>query len=181
MPFTVDVKAKIFDLEAFKEKVKVKSQSEGEVLVQEDIFFNVPQGRLKLRNTENKRSELCFYERPDQEEGKLSDFATSFISDPEGLKETLKRALGIKGILKKVRNYFQIGQTRIHVDQVEGLGNFMELEVELREGQSLEEGQEVAMALMEELGVPSDHLISVAYIDLLLQKQTYLKKESTSS
>ena len=61
-----------------------------------------------------------------------------------------------------------VGQTRVHCDQVEGLGDFLELEVTLSEGESEERGVQIANELMEKLGVAKDDLISGAYMDLIL-------------
>ena len=76
-------------------------------------------------------------------------------------------ALGMRGVVKKTRYLYMVGQTRIHIDEVEGLGYFMELEVVMREGQSDAEGQDIAEDLMRRLGVREDALIEGAYMDLL--------------
>ena len=60
---------------------------------------------------------------------KLSDFSKTTIQDPLSLKEVLSQALGVKGVVLKKRILFMCNQTRIHIDDVVGLGNFMELEV----------------------------------------------------
>ena len=67
----------------------------------------------------------------------------------------------------KTRYLYLVGQTRIHLDDVEGLGQFMELEVVLEEGQSDADGQRIAEVLMSALGVESEDLIDGAYMDLL--------------
>ena len=64
-----------------------------------------------------------------------------------------------------------VGQTRVHCDQVEGLGDFLELEVTLSEGESEERGVQIANELMEKLGIAKDDLISGAYMDLILGKK----------
>ena len=75
--------------------------------------------------------------------------------------------VGIRGVVSKRRDLFLVGQTRIHLDQVEGLGTFLELEVVLTDDQSPAEGVLVANSLMDRLGIDADWLISNAYIDLL--------------
>ncbi len=62
-----------------------------------------------------------------------------------------------------------VGQTRVHCDHVEGLGDFMELEVQMRDGQTPEEGQQIAEETMKKLDVQKEDLIAGAYIDLLLK------------
>ena len=83
------------------------------------------------------------------------------------MQKTLGAAVGIKGQVIKNRWFYIVGQTRVHIDEVQGLGNFMELEVQLREGQSVAEGEEIARDLQAKLGVQNEDLLTSAYIDLL--------------
>ena len=82
-------------------------------------------------------------------------------------KRVIELAYGIRGIVRKTRYLYLVGQTRIHLDDVEGLGKFMELEVVLREGQSDAEGRAIAEGLMASLGVERGDRIEGAYMDLL--------------
>ena len=77
------------------------------------------------------------------------------------------QAYGQAGRVRKKRVLFLAGQTRIHLDRVEGLGDFLELEVTLKDGQPAESGEAVAMDLMRKLGIEQDHLIEGAYVDLM--------------
>jgi predicted adenylyl cyclase CyaB len=79
----------------------------------------------------------------------------------------LSAAFDIRGVVRKRRTVYRIGQTRVHLDQVEGLGEFVELEVVLRREQSSSDGATIAHELMEKLGISPDQLIDRAYIDLL--------------
>ncbi|BET00702.1 Hypothetical protein NTJ_13519 [Nesidiocoris tenuis] len=142
-----------------------------EVIDQADYFFNAPNGRLKLRSLKNvDRWELIFYERPNSAGPKLSDFRKVDVSDGPGLLEVLKASLGVKGQVIKRRLLFMRGQTRIHYDEVENLGKFMELEVVLRDDQSVEEGSLIASDIMEKLKIPAEDYITCAYMDLLAGK-----------
>jgi len=167
MPSNVEIKAKVKDFEAFKNKAREISASEGEVIEQKDVFFNVPHGRLKLRFLQNKPSQLIAYERDDKAGPKMSDYYVAATDKPDELANVLMRALGEKGIVKKKRLLYLVGQTRVHCDEVEGLGCFMELEVEMKENQSAEEGEQIARDLMSKLGVEQEDLVKGAYIDLL--------------
>ncbi|XP_074396426.1 uncharacterized protein LOC141728989 isoform X10 [Zonotrichia albicollis] len=140
----------------------------GQVLLQTDTFFRVPRGRLKLRRTQDGRGELIFYERPDSAGPKLSKFSITPTADPEGLQAVLSQSLGVLGTVRKERLLFLLGQTRLHLDRVQGLGDFLELEVVLRPEQSEEDGQRVALELLQEFGIGEQDLISGAYLDLLL-------------
>ncbi|XP_039301066.1 uncharacterized protein LOC111049768, partial [Nilaparvata lugens] len=124
----VEIKAKVKDLPSFLLKCEEVSQSVGEVIKQEDFFFNAKEGRLKLRKFEGGAAELIFYDRPNMEGPKLSEYEKCSVSDGSKLQAVLSRALGVSGEVRKYRHLFLVGQTRIHVDQVENLGSFMELE-----------------------------------------------------
>uniref|UniRef100_M4A7Q5 Si:ch211-156b7.4 n=1 Tax=Xiphophorus maculatus TaxID=8083 RepID=M4A7Q5_XIPMA len=156
----VEIKAKVSDPEEFAKMAAQLSQSEGTIIHQHDTFFNCSRGRLKLRDLMNGSGQLIFYERPDTDGPKLSRYSISPTSDPPSLKVVLSEALEVKGEVRKERRLFLIGQTRVHLDTVEGLGHFMELEV-----------RQQVNGLMEQLGVSADHLVTGAYIDLILQGQ----------
>merc|ERR1712142_171934 len=110
--------------------------------------------------------QLIFYERPDSDGPKLSRYSITPTQHPNDLKTVLSDAIGIKGEVRKERHLYLIGQTRVHLDTVEGLGHYMELEVVMRPDQSVEEGQQVARDLMKALGVSDDSLVTGAYMDL---------------
>ena len=167
MPANIEIKARVRDFTDIKSRAENLSDTPVEVIPQEDTFFNVPQGRLKLRVLAPDSAQLIFYTRPDQEGPKRSDYHISYSFDPENLKRVLELAYGIRGVVKKTRYLYLVGQTRVHLDDVEGLGQFMELEVVMGEGQGDVEGQEIAEGLMASLGVERGDLIDGAYMDLL--------------
>ncbi|PFX18286.1 uncharacterized protein LOC111339756 [Stylophora pistillata] len=175
MPSNVEIKAKVKDFETFKRKANEISDSEGEIIEQKDIFYNVPQGRLKLRLLHNQPSQLIFYQRDDKSGPKMSEFYTAPTNEPDKLADVLSRAMGEKGVVKKKRLLYLVGQTRVHCDEVEGLGCFMELEVVMKENQSTFEGEQIARDLMSKLGVEEADLVKGAYIDLLSTKTTQNK------
>lgn len=167
MPSNIEIKARIRDLDEIRLRAEQLSDSPVEAILQEDIFFNTSHGRLKLRVLSQDNGQLIYYTRPDQEGPKRSDYQISLTSDPENLKRVLELAYGIRGIVRKTRYLYLVGQTRVHLDDVQGLGQFMELEVVMREGQSDPEGQLIAEGLMAALGVERSDLIEGAYMDLL--------------
>lgn len=166
MPANVEIKARARDFEAIKSRAEKLSDTSVRIIPQEDIFFNTPEGRLKLRLL-GDQAELIYYTRPDQQGPKRSDYHIAHISDPQNLKCVLELAYGVRGMVRKTRYLYLVGQTRVHLDDVEGLGQFMELEVVMEEGQSDAEGQKIAEDLMSALGVERDDLIDGAYMDLL--------------
>ncbi|XP_033991667.1 uncharacterized protein LOC117487123 isoform X3 [Trematomus bernacchii] len=177
MPSNVEIKAKVSDPTRFAARAAELSQSEGTIIKQHDTFFNCTQGRLKLRDFMDESGQLIFYERPDTDGPKLSRYSISPTSDPPSLRTVLSDALGVKGEVRKERRLFLVGQTRVHLDAVEGLGNYMELEVVMRPEQTVEDGQKVAEDLMEKLGVSKQSLVTGAYMDLLLNGHTETKTE----
>ena len=106
-----------------------------ELLVQTDTFFTVHRGRLKLREQAGAGAELIYYERPDQAGPKESRFERVTVADAAALRNLLASALGVAGQVIKERLVYRVGRTRVHLDEVRGLGAFLELEVEMAEGE----------------------------------------------
>lgn len=167
MAANIEIKARVDNFEELKTRAEALSDQPLEIIPQEDTFFNTEKGRLKLRVLAPDQGTLIYYERPDQDGPKRSDYHLAETRDPESLKHTLTLALGVRGVVRKTRYLYMVGQTRIHVDDVDGLGNFMELEVVMREGQTDVEGQAIAEDLMRRLGIREDALIEGAYMDLI--------------
>ena len=168
MPANVEIKARVRDAVALNAQAAALADGLPALIRQSDTFFSVPQGRLKLREFGDGSGELIFYHRSDVSGPKVSDYRISPTTDPAGLRETLAASLGVAGVVRKRRTLYLVGQTRVHVDEVEGLGDFMELEVVLMEGQSTEEGERIARGLMAKLDVGEADLITGAYVDLLV-------------
>jgi len=167
MPTNIEIKARVNDFEELRQRAEAVSDTPVQVIPQEDTFFHIPKGRLKLRLLKPDFAQLVYYERPDQDGPKRSNYHIYATRDPAGLKTTLSLALGVRGVVRKTRYLYLAGQTRIHLDDVEGLGYFMELEVVLREDQSEAEGQSIAEGLMARLGIRKEDLLTGAYMDLL--------------
>jgi adenylate cyclase len=167
LPSNIEIKAYARNFDEIRHRAETLSNKPVEVLPQEDTFFHTPQGRLKLRVLSANQGQLIYYTRPNQEGPKRSDYHIFLTSDPENLKRVLELAYGIRGVVRKTRYLYLVGQTRVHLDDVEGLGQFMELEVVMREGQSDADGQAIAEDLMARLGVEGSDLIEGAYMDLL--------------
>ena len=168
MPANVEIKARIASVDALLPLARSLGDDEHPQLIhQDDTFFAVPHGRLKLRVFGDGSGELIHYLRTDVLGPKRSDYVLAPVPEPESLREALTRACGLLGRVRKARILVLVGPTRIHLDRVDGLGDFLELEVTLAAGQSEAEGTAIAHALMARLGVQPDHLVQGAYLDLL--------------
>ena len=167
MPTNVEIKARAPEFEALRARAEQLSDMPVQTLTQTDTFFFTSKGRLKLRELGAGFAQLIYYERDDQEGPKRSDYYVSETHDAEQLKSVLARALGVRGTVQKVRHVYIIGQTRVHLDDVQDLGRFVELEVVLQPGQGEDQGQAIAYDLIAALGVDRGDLLENAYIDLL--------------
>jgi predicted adenylyl cyclase CyaB len=163
----VEIKARVADPAALEARVAALADQGPVDIEQDDTFFNCPQGRLKLRQLARDRGELIHYQRPDQDGPKLSSFVIAPSADPAALREALTRALGSSGRVRKRRRLYLAGRTRIHLDRVEGLGDFVELEVVLGPGDDVAAGEAEARSIMQALGIHPDDLVQGAYVDLL--------------
>jgi predicted adenylyl cyclase CyaB len=167
MATNIEIKAKANDWERVTQIAEKLSDTPKEIIKQEDIFFPTPQGRLKLRILAPNEGQLIYYERPDAQGPKASNYFISFTDDPEALKHVLTSSYGVRGVVKKERWLYLAGPTRIHLDQVEGLGTYLELEVVMQEGEPLAAGEAIAADLMNQLGITESDLVTGAYMDLL--------------
>jgi predicted adenylyl cyclase CyaB len=169
MPSNVEIKARVRDFGALSARAAQLGGAPVNVIPQVDTFFRTGKGRLKLRELPSGVAQLIYYERPDQDGPKLSHYA--IFESPEGaaLRAVLAQALGIRGTVEKVRHLYLVGQTRVHLDDVKGLGQFLELEVVLEPDQTEADGRRIAEDLMVSLGVQRADLLESAYMDLLEQ------------
>ena len=167
MPRNVEIKARIAGVDALTQVAARLADSGPVVLDQEDTFFSCPNGRLKLRDQFAAGAELIFYQRADASGPKESFYMRVPVADPRAMRELLQQAHGQTGRVRKRRILYLVGRTRIHLDAVEGLGEFLELEVVLRDGESTDEGVLEAGKIMAALGIESQQLIRGAYVDQL--------------
>jgi predicted adenylyl cyclase CyaB len=169
MSRNVEVKARAGDVDAVEARARAIAEQGPFDLEQDDTFFACSNGRLKLRELGPDRGELIFYRRLDVEGPKLSEYVIAPTTAPAAMREALGRALGVIGRVRKRRRLYLVGTTRIHLDQVDGLGMFAELEVVLSSSQSVADGEAMARHLISALGLSDADLEPRAYIDLLLE------------
>lgn len=128
MPFiNIEIKAKTNSADKIRSLLLREGAEFLGTDIQTDTYFNVPTGRLKLREG-NIENNLIFYQRNNQPGPKQSDFSLSPVTDPLLLKEILTESLGIRVVVKKKREIYYIDNVKFHIDKVEDLGEFVEIE-----------------------------------------------------
>jgi predicted adenylyl cyclase CyaB len=134
---------------------------------QTDTYFHVAHGRLKLREIDGQPAVLIAYDRPDAVAARLSRYYLVPAPDPAGLKAALTAALGVRGVVRKRRAIYLWHNVRIHLDEVEGLGTFVEFEAVLSDN----DDEATAVRRLEELGrelaLRTDDYLAPSYADLL--------------
>jgi len=162
----VEIKARVQDLARVRAKVATLATGP-EIVNQTDTFFIVPQGRLKVRAFPDGSGELISYQRDNRPGPKESVYTRVACRDAPALVGALGSVLVVRGVVTKRREVFLAGRTRVHLDEVERLGDFVELEVVLAQDDDVEGGEREAHALLRSLEIPVTALVSEAYIDLL--------------
>ncbi len=167
MARNVEIKARLRDAERVAAVAARLSGGEPQLIIQHDIFYGSAQGRLKLRRFPDGSGELIAYDRPDRPGPKTSNYHIHRTADPATLHQALAAALTPVGEVRKERRLYLVGRTRVHIDHVDGLGDYLELEVVLAAHETPEDGRVEAEKLLQELGVAVADLVSGAYVDLL--------------
>jgi adenylate cyclase class IV len=167
MARNIEIKARIESIEAL-EPIVASLATQGPALIdQDDTFFRCDTGRLKLRAFSANDGELIYYRRPDDAGPRTSFYLRSPTSAPDALRESLTLAYGQAGRVRKRRTLYLIGRTRVHLDRVERLGAFLELEVVLGDDEGTEQGIAEAHRLMRRFAIAPGRLIGSAYVDLI--------------
>lgn len=169
----IEIKAKIKDLKAAGSLAATLAGSNPSMkLRQIDTYFNVGEGRLKLREKEGAEggAELIFYRRPAICGPKRSDYEIMTIPEPSKTKSLFAGEVGIKAVASKRREVYLVENARIHLDEVEGLGTFLEIEVVMPPEASDKEGESLILGLMEKFSINHDELLDCSYCDLMERK-----------
>ena len=165
----VELKVKVYDIEVVREELTLLGARYIGKFQQIDVYFDVPEGRLKLREVEGiNHAELIYYDRQNIAGPKKGDVFILEIQDPEFFKNLLERLLKISAIVKKFREIYRYQETQIHLDIVEKLGNFVEFERRTSSSEeAIRKNQQILEKLMEELGIDPKNLEKLSYSDLI--------------
>ena len=155
------------DLGAVRAALRPLAPAHGGILVQADVYFHSRAGRLKLRTTDGAGAELIAYDRPDETAARLSAYFLVPVADPVALEAALGAALGVRGVVRKRRELWLWHNVRIHLDAVQDLGEFVEFEAVLGEGETEEAARRRLAELERRLSLAGAECIAGSYADLL--------------
>ena len=167
----VEQKFRCADLEAARAAALAAGAVHAETMVQRDIYFRVPRGRLKLRTIESdvhgQSSELIAYNRPDGEGERTCNYQIVRVSDSQsqGIESLLAAVLDVRVIVNKRRRLLLSDNLRIHLDEVDGMGSFVEFEAVLGPGDSEDGGRREVARWRTLLGLQEP--VAVSYVDLM--------------
>lgn len=166
----IEIKAKCLNHEKIREILKSRNADFKGVDHQIDTYFKVPNGRLKLREG-NIENDLIFYERENVEGSKQSKIILYKNEKDSSLKSILEKSIGVLAVVDKKREIYFIENVKFHIDTVEQLGTFMEIEARDEEGNiGREKLKEQCDFYMEIFGIKEGDLIAESYSDLILKK-----------
>ena len=168
MRVNLELKARCSDLEAARERAREVATAWVGVDEQTDTYFVTRAGRLKLRQSSLAGAQLIPYLRPDERAAKRSEYQVLAVEDGPGLARMLSAMLGVHRVVRKRREIALYENVRIHLDRVEGLGDFVELEAVWDGGEAGLALQERRLAfLRERLGIRDEDVVAGSYETLL--------------
>ena len=168
----IELKVKVDDLIKARGLLGENDANKEGVLHQIDTYFNTKKGRLKTRIINDEAANFIFYERPDQSESKVSEYEMLVFGVSEALKlqKILTATNGVRVVVEKDRELWLWKHTRIHLDVVKGLGEYLELETVVA-GISMEEAEQEHKDCVNFLQLEQYEKCEVSYSDLLLIRQ----------
>ncbi|HOZ46366.1 MAG TPA: class IV adenylate cyclase [Candidatus Hydrogenedentes bacterium] len=162
----IELKARLHDRASAEEACEALGATFQGDIVQRDTYFPVPEGRLKLRESDPGDDYLVFYRRPDAAEARGCDY--DIASVPGSVRPVLEAALGTLAVVVKVRSLYWWHTVRIHLDRVEGLGMFIEFEAVLSHEHNDAEGLELIRRLEKAFDLNPEDLLACSYLDMVL-------------
>ena len=164
----VEIKAKCPNPESVRTALRSRNARFAGMDHQVDTYFRVPQGRLKLRQG-NIENNLIAYRRPDQSGPKTSDVALAPVTNGDEIRAVLERSLGVLVAVDKQREIYYIENVKFHIDQVQGLGSFVEIEACGKPEDDRNPLLAQCRKYMQWFGIREEDLIESSYSDLLLE------------
>lgn len=164
----IEIKARYNDFAHARRCVAQLGGAFSERLEQTDVYFRVPNGRLKLRHIRGRPANLIFYRREDRPEARESSYEIYRTEQPQELEQVLAAAFGVVARVVKRRELLLIDNVRVHLDTVEQLGTFIEFEAVLQAGREAAAEKARLDRYLPLFGVEPDAVLAHSYLDLLL-------------
>jgi len=163
----LELKARLDALDAARHIAQRLATEPPRTQIQTDVYFHCRQGRLKLRHIEGSTAQLVSYSRPDQREVSLSRYRLVDMPDAAGVEQALADALGVWLTVRKRREIHMYHNVRIHLDEVDDLGTFLEFEAVLGPTADEPTSQQRLDFLIQQFDIRPDSLIDHSYSDML--------------
>ena len=169
----IELKARVDSLDTFGKRLQEMKARHIGTFHQIDTYFEVPEGRLKLRETEGRNdAAIVYYERKDIPGPKRCRVFIIELQEPEFFKNFLHEVLEKKVVVDKKREIYRHQGTQIHLDKVKNLGTFMEFERKTDgSSEAASKDRKALEGLMKALGITTKDLIRGSYSDLLSQTE----------
>ena len=165
----IEFKAELRDPELARRQCELLGARRGGILEQIDVYYKMPDGRLKRRETDGGSVQWILYHRPDKVQPKLSNYA--ILTDRQARARWGTASLRPWITVAKTRELWTIDNTRIHLDEVESLGRFIEFEAIVGEQCDLSTCRAIVEELRERFGPLMGEPIAASYADLLAREQ----------
>lgn len=167
----IEIKARYSDFEHARNCVQQTGGNHHKTMHQTDVYFRVAKGRLKLRYLEKTAGYLVYYERDDNPEPRESKYYIYDTKTPAALEQLLSAAHGILARVHKKRELHLIDNVRVHLDEVEDLGQFIEFEAVLDSERQTDAEIAKIEAFIDRFRIDRKSLLSKSYLDLALAKR----------
>ncbi len=164
----IEIKVRANDLQRVETLLRnIESVRDGGLLEQRDVFLPCSTGRLKLRFQNDQGTQLILYNRSDEARLRASEYQLFDIENGEAFLAVAESAWGPQPEVRKTRHLYWVDNIRVHLDEVAGLGSFVELEAVVDDEHSEAACHEAAQHLLRALGLDASRPESRAYVDLL--------------
>ena len=163
----VELKARLLSASQAHEVARAWATAPVEQQFQRDTYFCCPRGRLKIRQIDDQRGQLIWYQRADEAAARESYYRLTEIAEATLLLDALGEALGVSGKVVKQRTIYWYENVRIHVDEVESLGSFLEFEAVIASDRDRREAGDKLERLLAAFEVGANDLLTESYGDMV--------------
>lgn len=163
----IELKIRLTDIQEARFTARRIATSQLGIQRQRDTYFHCHSGRLKMREIKGLAAQLIWYQRADRAGPRGSDYMIVDVADPSTLRHLLKQAFGVRVVVEKCREIYFYNNVRIHLDNVSGLGRFLEFEAVLDAKSQEERGHRQVDELCRLFGLSSKEFVDKSYSELI--------------